>query len=148
MIEAAMTLSRRIGRLTLVAAFSALAACAAIDDGADVPVDDEIDEIEEMDEIDEMDEVDRALAPDEEVTETELDLPKADMAARYWVGNGPCHTFDYLRYWSNLYCAQNVYCGNGWTSHAYDRNYTHGCEGWWGRGARYVWFSCSCSIPV
>jgi hypothetical protein len=143
---AAMTLSRRIGRLTLVAALAALAACAAIDDGTDVPGDDEIEEMEEMAG---MEETDRALASgDEEVAGAEPGLAKEVAAARYWVGDGACHTFDFLRYWSNLSCAQNVYCGNGWSAHAVDRNYTHGCEGWWGRGARYVWFSCSCAIPA
>ena len=140
MIErAALPLSRRIGRLVLVAALGALAACAAIDDGSEALSDDEIAE---------MDETDRALAPtDDDVTEPEPDVPKADAAARYWVGDGACHTFDYLRYWSNSYCGQ-IYCGNGWTAHAYDRNYTHGCTGWWGAGAKYVWFSCSCAVPI
>lgn len=59
-------------------------------------------------------------------------------AARYVQphNDGACHTFDYLR------AISNVYCNNLGCAEAYDRNYTHGCSGWWGNGARYVWFSC------
>jgi hypothetical protein len=49
--------------------------------------------------------------------------------------DGRCHTFDYLRELSDLYCST-------YGLRAVERNYTHGCTGWWGRGARYVWFHC------
>jgi hypothetical protein len=67
-------------------------------------------------------------------TEEEL----AAETKRRVVGDGACHTFDYLRAWSDYDCSLS---GNP-ASRAVARNYTHGCTGWWGAGARYVWFDC------
>lgn len=87
-----------------------------------------------------------AVAGEVELTEESIEnarpsVPPDDATAaggRYVQphGDGACHTFDYLR------AISNVYCNNFGCAEASDRNYTHGCTGWWGNGARYVWFSC------
>jgi hypothetical protein len=53
--------------------------------------------------------------------------------------DGACHSFDHLRAISDAYCTVRGCVGATW------RNYTHGCDGWWGHGARYVWFTCLCN---
>jgi len=57
---------------------------------------------------------------------------------RYFIDFGECHTFDFLRERSTLYC-RALY---GSQSYAGDRNYTYNCTGWWGAGAQKVWFTC------
>jgi hypothetical protein len=66
--------------------------------------------------------------------------PDTAAADRYVLpaADGACHTFDYLRAISDDFCRQ----ATGGLFGALHRNYTHGCTGWWGNGARYVWFSC------
>jgi hypothetical protein len=56
---------------------------------------------------------------------------------------GSCHTHGWLRdqaYWkcNDLYAGSSP--GSQW--YAYDFNYTYPCGGWWGAGAKKVWFSC------
>jgi hypothetical protein len=79
------------------------------------------------------------VAPDDATVAGEAEgAALADTAAlpRYRVGDGACHTFHYLRTESDRMCRD--YFG----LLAVERNYTHGCTGWWGDGAVYVWFTC------
>ena len=59
---------------------------------------------------------------------------------RYYLEYGSCHTFDYLREQSNSYCR---WVTNNLNAFPVDRHYTYGCTGWWGSGAKKVWFSCA-----
>jgi hypothetical protein len=56
---------------------------------------------------------------------------------------GSCHTHGWLRdqaYWkcNDMYAGSSP--GSEW--YAYDFNYTYPCGGWWGAGAKKIWFSC------
>jgi hypothetical protein len=47
-----------------------------------------------------------------------------------------CHTFQWLIDQSAIYCGALGY------NYVTDWNFTYDCTGWWGAGARKVWFTC------
>ncbi len=84
---------------------------------------------------------DVVAAPDEAIdVPSAKDAPSTLALPRYYLSYGSCHTFDFLREQSNGYCRSVL---NNLNAFAVDRNYTYGCTGWWGNGARKVWFSCA-----
>jgi hypothetical protein len=82
----------------------------------------------------------RSVAPDDATVDGEAEgteAPDTAAKAKDIVGDGTCHTFGYLRGLSDAYCQHEYGC-----MEAGDRNYSMGCTGWWGNGARYVTFYC------
>jgi hypothetical protein len=57
-------------------------------------------------------------------------------AVRIYVGEGACHTHEYLSQLAFQRCYQL-----GWNS-AGAFNYTQACRGWWGAGAQRLWVTC------
>jgi hypothetical protein len=68
------------------------------------------------------------------VTLEPTDEVVAASSPRYQVGDGTCHSFDYLRSWSNQHC-RAVWSAS---THAVSRDYQVSC----GSGAKYVSFVC------
>jgi hypothetical protein len=58
-------------------------------------------------------------------------------STRAAVGGDRCHTFDFLRQSAAQTC-----WNHGWDHAYFNPNFTHGCTGWWGHGAKTLWFTC------
>ena len=125
-------MSKALGALLFSCAMS-LAACDAVDPSDDDPAGPSAEDLEDPAEMSEDDVARLTTEFEPEVSgPQEIDL----LDYRYYLSWGDCHTYWWMADQAALYCQAIG------SHYSYNYNFTYGCRGWWGDGARKVWFSC------
>lgn len=117
----------------LVAGATSLAACDSVDETHGEPAEPSAEDLEEPAEMSE-DDVDRLTTELEPEVSGPPEINLLDY--RYYLSWGDCHTYWWMADQAGYYCQAIG------SHYAYNYNFTYGCRGWWGDGARKVWFSC------